>query len=119
MLSGYPSVDTNLSASMREKAYTFAAWLRMQPKAVKSAEIEREFGISGVQVRSMVNYLRGLGDPMYSRIASSEDGYRWAHTYEDIIETRKHLRERCSSMQKLVDGLALAFGRDPRQAELL
>ena len=86
---------------------------------VTSPVIEAEYGISGVNVRGLVNWMRRQGDPTISKVASDERGYWWATTWDDAVPTMHHLEQRAQSLWSVRAGMARAFGHNPGQGELL
>ena len=69
--------------------------LRLLNDWTTSAELEKEFNISGIVIRKTVRKLRRIGVP----IASSDKGYKIipVDKYEEIIPTLEHLRARAMS----------------------
>ena len=69
--------------------------------AVKSKVIEARFHCKGAEVRRMVNELRCKGVP----ICSSNQGYYYATSNEEIQETIAHLEGRIKKIRAAQDGI--------------
>ena len=73
----------------------------------KSPELEDIFGISGAEVRQIVQYARRKSDP----IISSGNGYRMALNKDDLQGTIEHLTERRNSLDFTITKLNEAFSQ--------
>ncbi|TCK89048.1 hypothetical protein EDC19_2462 [Natranaerovirga hydrolytica] len=69
--------------------------------AVISKTLERALGISGKELRDLVNALRREGIP----IASDQSGYFYAKTEAEVRLTIRHMRNRISGISAAVSGL--------------
>ena len=77
----------------------------------RSGEIERTVGISGNELRRLVNRMRRRGIP----IGSSRDGYFYAVTAGEVYGTIRKLREMATGLESAITGLEGsldAFGRE-------
>ena len=77
----------------------------------RSGEIEREVGISGNELRRLVNRMRRRGIP----IGSSRDGYFYAVTAGEVYRTILQLRVMADGLIAAIAGLEgslNAFGRE-------
>jgi len=77
----------------------------------RSGEIERTVGISGNELRRLVNRMRRRGIP----IGSSRDGYFYAVTAGEVYGTIRKLREMANGLESAITGLEGsldAFGRE-------
>lgn len=63
-------------------------------KPVYSSTLEREYKLSGTEIREMIGELRDSGEP----IASGSKGYFYAKTYDEIIDTSDALKGRATKM---------------------
>ena len=68
---------------------------------VRSKIIEDALDLRGVEVRAIVNFLRKRGYP----IGSSSKGYWYAKNMEEISDTIKHLYQRKTAIQSVINGL--------------
>jgi biotin operon repressor len=69
--------------------------------AVKSKVLEELFGLSGQEVRSIVNQLRSEGVP----ICSGQKGYWFAKNRTEIQETLRNLTQRIQGITNAINGL--------------
>ena len=69
--------------------------------AVISKTLERALGISGKELRDLVNALRREG----ISIASDQSGYFYAKTEAEVRLTIRHMRNRISGISAAVSGL--------------
>jgi biotin operon repressor len=69
--------------------------------AVISKTLEGALGISGKELRDLVNALRREGIP----IASDQRGYFYAKTETEVRLTIRHMRNRISGISAAVSGL--------------
>ena len=83
---------------------------------VSSRELETAFQIRGPDLRRIINSLRGQGIP----ICSTQSGYYFAATKEELEHTVRQLRSRICSIAHAGRGLArtLAACGDPNQLTL-
>ncbi len=73
-------------------------------KAVHSRELERLFSIDSRSLQRVVQYLRKQGHP----ICSSEAGYFYAETQQEIIETVRRMNALMRSISKTCNSLLSA-----------
>lgn len=73
--------------------------------AATSRELECTFGISGTELRSLVNRLRRDGVP----IASNASGYFYAANEQEVRATIGHLTRRISGIAAAIRGLNRAL----------
>ena len=79
---------------------------------VSGAELEHALGLSGSDLRKLVNRLRRKGFP----IASDRSGYYYAATAGEVYSTIRQLRQMVSGLEKAIAGLEAAlenFGENP------
>lgn len=69
--------------------------------AITSREIGRIFNLSARKVRSIISDLRTLGQP----IGSSNDGYFYAETVDEVEQTISDLLGRIKKVINATDGL--------------
>lgn len=69
--------------------------------AATSRELEFAFDIKGAALRKQINALRREGVP----IASSDNGYYYAETEQDIRRTITHMKHRISGISAAICGL--------------
>lgn len=69
--------------------------------AVISKILEQALGISGKELRDLVNVLRREGIP----IASDQRGYFYAKTETEVRLTIRHMRNRISGISAAISGL--------------
>ena len=72
---------------------------------VKSAELEQVLGISGTDLRKLVNRLRRKGIP----IGSGRDGYFYARTAGEVYSTIRQLQVMVSGLEAAIRGLERAL----------
>ena len=72
---------------------------------VRGAELERVLGISGNELRKLVNRLRRKGVP----IGSSREGYFYAKTAGEVYATIRQLRQMEEGLAAAVHGLETAL----------
>lgn len=72
---------------------------------VKSAELEQVLGISGTDLRKLVNRLRRKGVP----IGSGKDGYFYARTAGEVYSTIRQLQVMVSGLEAAIRGLERAL----------
>lgn len=65
------------------------------------------FGISGQEVRRIVNQGRAEGNP----ICANGDGYYIPEEPNDLLENIASMQHRMKSMQKAINGMAEAYAR--------
>jgi biotin operon repressor len=70
-------------------------------KAVRSAELERILGISGTDLRKLINRLRRKGIP----IGSCPEGYYYARTAGEVYSTIRQLRGMVNGLEAAIHGL--------------
>ena len=102
---------SELSMRAEKMLATFLQTLKSEyryPKTVISAKIEEGLGLSGSEVRAMVNTLRRKEHP----IGSNTHGYYYANNERELRETIQHLTERRNSISAVITGLELAFKTD-------
>ncbi len=77
----------------------------------KKTMVDKRKGLSGQEVRAMVNYLRReWGYP----IGSGVKGYYWCRNIDALKPTIDHLKDRLSAIKGALSGLEKAeFGLDP------
>ena len=74
---------------------------------VSGAELERALGLSGTDLRKLVNRLRRKGVP----IASDRQGYFYAATAGEVYATIRQLRQMAGGLEKAIAGLEAALER--------
>lgn len=77
----------------------------------RSEEIERAVGISGNELRKLVNRMRRIGVP----IGSSRSGYFYAVTAGEVYSTIRQLRVMANGLEAAIAGLEGSldgFGRE-------
>ena len=74
---------------------------------VSGAELERALGLSGTDLRKLVNRLRRRGVP----IASDRQGYFYANTAGEVYTTIRQLRQMTDGLEKAITGLEAALER--------
>ena len=70
------------------------SYLESTTSYMKSSQLEFRFGITGAEVRGVVQYARRQGIP----VSSGGHGYRLARTQDELEPTLAHLRERKNSL---------------------
>jgi hypothetical protein len=78
-----------------------AVFANGKENAIKSAELEKTFGIKGAVLRDHVNALRSEGTP----ICSSRVGYWFADNDEELLATKQNLLNRIAGMQRAIEGI--------------
>lgn len=73
---------------------------------IYSAVLEKEFNISGAELRKIIREFRREGKP----IANSKDGYFFAQSYEEFKPTIKDLEDRAMSMLNTIKKFKIQFG---------
>ena len=68
---------------------------------VSGTELERALGLSGTDLRKLVNQLRREGVP----IASDRQGYFYAATAGEVYTTIRQLRQMTAGLEKAIAGL--------------
>ena len=76
-----------------------------EKNAVTSREMEQTFGVSGKELRTVINTLRRSGIP----VASSGNGYFYAATAQEIRTTIAHMTHRISGICAAIRGLTEAL----------
>ena len=74
---------------------------------VSGAELERALGLSGTDLRKLVNRLRRKGVP----IASDRQGYFYAATAGEVYTTIRQLRQMVTGLEKAIAGLEEALDK--------
>ena len=74
---------------------------------VKSAELEQVLGISGTDLRKLVNRLRKKGVP----IGSGKAGYFYAETAGEVYSTIRQLQAMVKGLEGAIRGLENALDR--------
>ena len=77
---------------------------RGERDAIHSCDLEDHFNITGPQLRYAINRLRSNGYP----ICSSDAGYFYANTQEEINSTIRRLNANVSAMSRARNGLLYA-----------
>lgn len=72
---------------------------------VRGAELEQVLGVSGTDLRKLVNRLRRKGVP----IGSSRDGYFYARTAGEVYSTIRQLQGMASGLEAAIRGLETAL----------
>lgn len=72
---------------------------------VSGSELERALGLSGSELRRLVNHLRQKGVP----IASDRRGYFYAVTAGEVYTTIRQLRQMMTGLEKAIAGLEAAL----------
>ena len=72
---------------------------------VKSVELEQVLGISGTDLRKLVNRLRRKGIP----IGSSREGYFYARTAREVYSTIRQLQGMVHGLEAAIRGLEQAL----------
>ena len=89
----------------QEAIYEFLRDLhRGEKEAILSCELEKVFGTTGPQIRVAINRLRTNGYP----ICSSDAGYFYADTQEEINRTIRRLNANVAAMSRARNGLLYA-----------
>ena len=70
-------------------------------KAIKSAELEKALGLSGTNLRKLVNRMRRRGVP----IGSNRDGYFYAVTGGEVYGTIRQLQAMVQTLEAAIHGL--------------
>ncbi len=83
-------------------------------KAVHSRELERLFSIDSRSMQRVIHYLRKQGHP----ICSSEIGYFYAETQQEINETVRRMNTLMRSISKTCNNLLSASVPDEEPATL-
>lgn len=73
---------------------------------VSSRNITDAFGISGLEVRMIINGARSEGCP----ICSCHKGYYYSESVDEIKKTVKSLRHRTESIERAIRGLSMCLG---------
>lgn len=73
---------------------------------ITSSKLSEAFGISGFEIRKMVNSARSEGCP----ICSCNRGYYYSENRDDIDKTILSLSHRIGSMQRAIKGLSMCYG---------
>ena len=74
---------------------------------VGGAELEKALGLSGTDLRKLVNRLRRQGIP----IGSDRQGYFYAATAGEVYTTIRQLRQMVAGLEKAIAGLEGALER--------
>ena len=74
---------------------------------VSGADLERALGISGADLRKLVNRFRRQGIP----IGSDRQGYFYAATAGEVYTTIRQLRQMVAGLEKAIAGLEGALER--------
>lgn len=85
--------------------------LHTKQNPVYSAEIERQYNLSGAEVRSAIRDLRRQGEP----IANSSNGYYYARDLNELQETLSDLRGRANSLLNTARLLESNFNNNTEQ----
>jgi hypothetical protein len=113
-MNGFNNYDTEVElfkSNKLDRVYDrFVHWLQSQYGFNKSKVIEREFGLKGTEVRALVQMARRASIP----VASSEDGYKYARSPEELQSTIRHLIERRDSLDKTIQALGGNAFEEPR-----
>ena len=75
-----------------------------EASAIHSRELEKIFAVTGSKLRFAINQLRSQGCP----ICSSDAGYYFASTQDEIEQTIQRLNASVSAMSRARDGLLCA-----------
>ena len=78
---------------------------RGQSNAIKSPALEARFGISGRELREVVNELRCRGYP----VCSDDSGYYYASNEAELTATIRQLNSRISKIAMARNGLVRAM----------
>ena len=89
------------------------SYLESTTSYMKSSQLEFRFGITGAEVRGVVQYARRQG----LAVASGGPGYRMARTKDELEGTLGHLRERRDSLSYTINQLKKAFLVDAQTVE--
>ena len=91
--------------AFQEKLCSFLQDLhRGERDAIHSCDLEDLYNITGPQLRYAINRLRSTGYP----ICSSDAGYFYANTQEEIESTIRRLNANVSAMSRARNGLLYA-----------
>ena len=91
--------------AFQEKLCSFLQDLhRGERDAIHSCDLEDLYNITGSQLRYAINRLRSTGYP----ICSSDAGYFYANTQEEIESTIRRLNANVSAMSRARNGLLYA-----------
>jgi len=72
---------------------------------VRGVDLEQVLGVSGTDLRKLVNRLRRKGVP----IGSSRDGYFYARTAGEVYSTIRQLRSMVNGLEAAIRGLESAL----------
>ena len=114
-LDGYEEINFEISAKLKSKGESLRHLLIQFARPMTSGEIEDKLGISGVQVRSIVSYLRVV---THEPIGSDQRGYFWTTSREQLETTIKHMEERGIKDLQVAAALKKIFP-NPQQERLL
>lgn len=112
-MTGFEDIETTITDKLKPVASFLLEKIKLNGKdnPAHSQRIEDvlsgqfKMKIKGVQVRSIVSYLRSQGHP----IASTSKGYFYARSYSEIEDTVKHLKQRKAKLTKVIDCLEKSF----------
>lgn len=99
-LTGFENINTDISEKLEAMSGDFIRSIQNYGinNPVKSDKIEAGLGISGVEVRTLVRYLRRLGYP----IGSNSKGYFWIKDEKELSRAIRHLIERKDSLERTI-----------------
>jgi len=90
-LTGFENVNFEIPFSLRCRGQELTDLLKGRNRPLVSQEIERQLGICGAELRSLVSYLRVVEK---QPIASGGKGYSWARDHRELQTTIHHMKER-------------------------
>lgn len=80
---------------------------------VSGAELEQTLGISGTDLRKLVNRLRQKGKP----VCSDQSGYFYAATAGEVYSTIRQLRRMSDGLEAAIRGLEASLNGFPAKEE--
>lgn len=93
--------------------------LRKIDDSVHSDAIEAKFGISGPEVRCLINYLSNAGYPIGNTIRVSETktikAYFWAKNWDELFPTIQDLRSRANEDLERARNLEKIYSNDTEE----
>lgn len=99
-MENFENINLDLTEKLAKLAESFLNFIRHFDSGTpaKSYTIEDRFGITSIEVRTLVRHLRRLGYP----IGSGQQGYYIIHTREELEKTLTHLRQRKDSIERTI-----------------
>ena len=104
--------------SKKAKKLTVHVWKDLNASSINkklfSKQIERRYGLSGAEIRSIIHQLRLEGKP----VCSGDKGYWLAHSLIDARSTINHLRSRARSMMEIANSIESNLKKEEQQGLL-